>query len=97
MDPLLTTARCNSFCVERACSGARLVQCLHRAMLRRLARAHCRMVHDTDIIELELKSKKFTLNLRKKEAIQAEQPVVQVRALNMAAIGGTAPPSRRAV
>jgi acetyl-CoA carboxylase biotin carboxyl carrier protein len=55
------------------------------------------MVHDTDIIELELKSKKFTLNLRKKEAIQAEQPVVQVRALNMAAIGGTAPPSRRAV
>lgn len=36
-----------------------------------------RMVHDTDIIELELKSKKFTLNLRKKEALQAEQPVIQ--------------------
>lgn len=30
------------------------------------------MVHDTDIIELELKSKKFTLNLRKKEAVLAE-------------------------
>lgn len=30
------------------------------------------MVHDTDIIELELKSKKFVLNLRKKEALQAE-------------------------
>lgn len=43
---------------------------------------HCtplhRMVHDTDIIELELKSKKFSLNLRKKEALQAQQPVVQV-------------------
>jgi hypothetical protein len=38
-----------------------------------------RMVHDTDIIELELKSKKFTLNLRKKEALQAAEPVVQAR------------------
>lgn len=38
----------------------------------------CRMVHDTDIIELELKSKKFNLSLRKKEALQSEQPVIQV-------------------
>jgi acetyl-CoA carboxylase biotin carboxyl carrier protein len=36
------------------------------------------MVHDTDIIELELKSKKFNLSLRKKEALKSEQPVIQV-------------------
>ncbi|PNH05680.1 hypothetical protein TSOC_008031 [Tetrabaena socialis] len=32
-----------------------------------------RLVHDTDIVEFELKSKRFSLSVRKKEAIQAEQ------------------------
>lgn len=39
-----------------------------------------RMVHDTDIIELELKSKKFSLAVRKKEALEVPEPVIQVRA-----------------
>lgn len=39
-----------------------------------------KMVHDTDIIELELKSKKFTLNVRKKEALQQELPTIQYAA-----------------
>ncbi|KXZ51015.1 hypothetical protein GPECTOR_14g256 [Gonium pectorale] len=32
-----------------------------------------RLVHDTDIVEFELKSKRFSLSVRKKEALQAEQ------------------------
>ena len=42
---------------------------------------HCRMVHDTDIVELELRSKRFSLAVRKKEAIEAVEPQViyQVR------------------
>ncbi len=31
-----------------------------------------RLVHDTDIVEFELKSKRFSLSVRKKEALQAE-------------------------
>ena len=40
------------------------------------------MVHDTDIVELELRSKRFSLAVRKKEAIEAVEPQViyQVRA-----------------
>lgn len=34
------------------------------------------MVNDTDIVELELKSKRFSLSLKKKAALQ--EPVVQV-------------------
>ena len=34
------------------------------------------MVHDTDIVELELKSKRFSLSVKKKEALK--QPEVQV-------------------
>ena len=43
--------------------------------------SHCRMVHDTDIVELELRSKRFSLAVRKKEAIEAVEPQViyQVR------------------
>lgn len=36
----------------------------------------CRMVHDTDIVELELRSKRFSLAVRKKEAIEAMEPQV---------------------
>lgn len=35
-----------------------------------------RMVHDTDIVELELKSKRFSLAVRKKEALEAAEPTV---------------------
>jgi len=34
------------------------------------------MVHDTDIVELELRSKRFTLAVRKKEAIEVPEPTV---------------------
>lgn len=34
-----------------------------------------RMVHETDIVEMELKSKKFSLAVRKKEAIEPPEPV----------------------
>ena len=34
------------------------------------------MVHDTDIVELELRSKRFSLAVRKKEAIEALEPQV---------------------
>lgn len=37
-----------------------------------------RLVHDTDIVELELKSKKFSLNVRKREALKAAEPTIQV-------------------
>jgi hypothetical protein len=36
------------------------------------------MVNDTDIVELELKSKRFSLSLKKKAALQAAEPIVQV-------------------
>ena len=39
----------------------------------------CRMVHDTDIVELELKSKKFSLAVRKKEAIEQPEAAHPVR------------------
>ena len=32
------------------------------------------MVHDTDIVELELKSKRFSLAVRKKEALESSEP-----------------------
>jgi hypothetical protein len=32
------------------------------------------MVHDTDIVELELKSKRFSLAVRKKEALESPEP-----------------------
>lgn len=38
----------------------------------------CRMVHDTDIVELELKSKKFSLSVKKKEALARAEPVYQM-------------------
>jgi len=37
-----------------------------------------RMVNETDIVELELKSKRFNLSVKKKEALKSEQPL-QVR------------------
>ena len=44
--------------------------------------ALCRMVHSTDIVELELKSKKFSLSVKKKEALEQPEPVyAQVRGL----------------
>eukprot|EP00879_Flechtneria_rotunda_P001799 GHRR01001963.1.p1 GENE.GHRR01001963.1~~GHRR01001963.1.p1 ORF type:complete len:224 (+),score=77.98 GHRR01001963.1:132-803(+) len=36
-----------------------------------------RMVNETDIVELELKSKRFSLSLKKQAALQAADPVVQ--------------------
>jgi hypothetical protein len=36
------------------------------------------MVNETDIVELELKSKRFSLSLKKKAALQAAEPVIQV-------------------
>lgn len=36
-----------------------------------------RMVHDTDIVELELKSKKFSLSMKKKEAVERPEPIYQ--------------------
>jgi hypothetical protein len=38
----------------------------------------CRLVQDTDIVEFELKSKKFHLSVRKREAIAAELAAKQV-------------------
>ena len=39
------------------------------------------MVHDTDIVELTLKSKKFKLSVKKKEALEAMEPqVVHIQA-----------------
>jgi acetyl-CoA carboxylase biotin carboxyl carrier protein len=38
------------------------------------------MVQETDIVELELKSKRFSLSVRKKEALKAETTVVQMMA-----------------
>ena len=35
----------------------------------------CRMVHSTDIVEFELRSKKFSLAVRKKEALEVPEPV----------------------
>lgn len=42
------------------------------------------MVNETDIVELELKSKRFNLSVKKQEALKAEQPV-QVRTLRCVA------------
>lgn len=54
------------------------------------------MVHETDIVELELRSKRFSLAVRKKEAIEALEPqvVYQVRKLPHAVSSdlGMAPP-----
>lgn len=36
------------------------------------------MVNETDIVELELKSKRFSLSLKKKAALQAAEPIIQV-------------------
>lgn len=36
------------------------------------------MVQDTDIVEFELKSKRFSLAVRKKEALEQPEPVIQV-------------------
>lgn len=58
---------------------------------RRAARARpCRMVNETDIVELELKSKRFNLSVKKKEALKAEQPV-QVCARGRVLTGRDAP------
>ncbi len=37
----------------------------------------CRMVHETDIVELDLKGKGFQLSLKKKEALEQLEPQVQ--------------------
>jgi len=37
-----------------------------------------RMVNETDIVELELKSKRFSLSLKKKAALQAAEPIIQM-------------------
>lgn len=43
----------------------------------RVLRDHpCRMVHATDIVELELNSKKFKLSVKKREALEAAEPTV---------------------
>ncbi|KAG2493799.1 hypothetical protein HYH03_008018 [Edaphochlamys debaryana] len=42
-----------------------------------------RLVHDTDIVEFELKSKRFSLSVRKKEALQAEQAAAAAAAMQM--------------
>lgn len=39
------------------------------------------MVHDTDIVELELKSKKFSLSMKKKEALEKPEPIYQMVSL----------------
>jgi hypothetical protein len=39
------------------------------------------MVNETDIVELELKSKRFSLTLKKKAALQAAEPIIQVNSL----------------
>ena len=39
-----------------------------------MRRPACRMVNTTDIVELELKSKRFSLAMRKKEAIAVPEP-----------------------
>lgn len=50
------------------------------------------MVHETDIVELTLNSKKFKLSVKKKEALEAMEPqIVHVQA-PMAAPAGFAPP-----
>lgn len=38
----------------------------------------CRMVNSTDVVELELKSKRFSLSMRKKEAIAPPEAPPQV-------------------
>lgn len=40
---------------------------------RQLESLRRRMVHDTDIVELELKSKRFSLAVRKKEALESPE------------------------
>ena len=41
----------------------------------------CRMVHDTDIVELTLNSKKFKLSVKKKEALEVMEPqIVHIQA-----------------
>ena len=52
-----------------------------------------RMVNETDIVELELKSKRFNLSVKKKEALKAEQPAMQVihAPMAMAAAPAAAP------
>ena len=50
------------------------------------------MVQETDIVELELKSKRFSLSVRKKEALKAAEPTVIVQqAPAMAAAPAAAP------
>ena len=50
--------------------------------------AGCRMVHSTDIVELELNSKKFKLSVKKKEALeQAEPQVIHMPAPAMQQMG----------
>jgi hypothetical protein len=48
------------------------------------------LFQDTDIVELELKSKKFSLALRKKEALESAEPqvVYQVRGPNVKRVRG---------
>ncbi|GFH06576.1 biotin carboxyl carrier protein of acetyl-CoA carboxylase, partial [Haematococcus lacustris] len=55
-----------------------------------------RMVHDTDIIELDLKSKKFNLSLKKKEALQLEQVVQYVQQQPAATMAAPAPAAQSA-
>ncbi|GBF88918.1 hypothetical protein Rsub_01417 [Raphidocelis subcapitata] len=49
-----------------------------------------RMVNETDIVELELKSKRFNLSVKKKEALKSEQPVIMMAAPAAAAAAAPA-------
>lgn len=62
---------------ENRCLGCERSTCVTTAGLT-VHSATCsmpRMVNETDIVELELKSKRFNLSVKKKEALKAEQPV----------------------
>jgi hypothetical protein len=42
-----------------------------------------RLFNESDIVELDLKSKKFALTLRKKEALEIKEPQVIYQVINM--------------
>jgi acetyl-CoA carboxylase biotin carboxyl carrier protein len=50
------------------------------------------MVQETDIVELELKSKRFSLSVRKKEALKAAEPTVIMQAAPAPAPQAWGPP-----
>lgn len=52
------------------------------------------MVHDTDIVELELKSKRFSLAVRKKEALESPEPAPMAYQVLPGLLHSRAPSSR---